>query len=68
MAIETVYSINNIYINVVLICSCSNVVFHMLGVIIYSVGCFNLCLNLYSGTDAICLNKLNNVLCTEKEI
>ncbi len=31
-------------------------VVHMLGVIIWNVGCFNLCLNLCSGTYAICLN------------
>ncbi len=31
-------------------------VIHMLGVIIWNVGCFNLCLNLCSGTYAICLN------------
>ncbi len=31
-------------------------VFHMLGVI--DLGCVNLCLNLYSGTDAIFLNLL----------
>ncbi len=50
----TVYSKQqniNIYIFVMLYS-----VFHMLGVIY--LGCVNLCLNLYSGTDAIFLNLL----------
>ncbi len=68
MAMGTVYSKQQyiyIYINIyiyiyiyiyIVMFICLYIVFHMLGVIY--LGCVNLCLNLYSGTDAIFLNLL----------
>ncbi len=47
-----IYIYKYIYIYIVMLYSA----FHMLGVIY--LGCVNLCLNLYSGTDAIFLNLL----------